>query len=237
LIDIKLEAISGPQIPRVGDLVTFQITLHNGTDEDLSNIRIWDSLPPEVLFISTTFTDAPLIQNGNDIAWDISYKSGVPFVLHGKSTTYPDGQTETITFVIKIIAPSPNKGPIRMRAWADYSDLYYFPGGPFGDKHEPVPSDVCFYPLGKMVVFPNPFSPSTAVNHELKFQNIVPGSVIQIWTLSGEFVVLINTTTDSAVWNAKNKNGSPVSPGIYLFTCKNPLSAGLPLKGKIFLVK
>jgi hypothetical protein len=88
-----------------------------------------------------------------------------------------------------------------------------------------------------MVVFPNPFSPSTAVNHELKFDNVPAGSVIEIWTLSGERVATVNTTTLRAVWDAKNWKGYPVSPGIYLFTCRNPLTDAAPLKGKIFLVK
>lgn len=207
--------------------MVFTITIHNSTTDNISNISIWDTLPPQVTFLSTSFNDVPLIQNGNYIGWDISQKGGVPFIL------YP-GQTETISFEIEIISSSVNSDPIVTVAQVDYSDLYYFPGGPNGDKHPPVSSSAFFYPLDKMVVFPNPFNPLT--DGTIKFDRVVPGSTITIWTLSGEHIKTINTTVMRAFWDGKNEKGYVVSAGIYLFTVRNTPKA-TPLKGKIFVIK
>jgi uncharacterized repeat protein (TIGR01451 family) len=218
-------------MPRIGDHIIFTITLKNETNNDISNIAVWDTLPPEVRFLSTGFTDAPLIQDGQYIGWDISYKEGDPdpFILH-------PGQTETIVFEVEIIAATVNKDPIMTTAWVDYSDGYYFPGGPFGDKHEPVPSEVSFYPLGRMIVFPNPYNPAKG---DLKFFNVVPGSIIDIWTLSGEHVDTIEPAPAriKAYWDGKNWRGYEVSAGIYLFTVKNTSTSGAAMRGKIFVVK
>jgi uncharacterized repeat protein (TIGR01451 family) len=227
-VDITISLSSeGPLKPKIGDHVTFTITLKNNTDRPLSNISVWDSLPAQVLFIDTSFTDAPLIQDGQYIAWDISYKDGDPFILM-------PGQSETISFEIEIISATITKQPIVTVAQSDYSDGYYFPGGPNGDKHPPVTTDAFFYPIDRMVVFPNPFDP--AKDGTIKFDNMVPGSVIQIWTLSGELVKNIDSGLIRAYWDGKNWKGYEVSAGIYLFTVKNGTDAK-PLKGKIFVIK
>jgi hypothetical protein len=187
---------------------------------------VWDSLPPEVEFVNTTFADAPLIQNGNLIGWDISTKDSLPFVM-------VPGQSETISYTVRIVSGNANSDPIINIAETDYSDNYYFPGGPFGGKHPPVASQAFFYPLGRMWVFPNPYNP--AKDGTIKFDNVVPGSIITIYTLSGEPVKTINTSVIRAYWDGRNWKGYECSPGIYLFTVKN--GSAVKLKGKIFLIK
>jgi len=209
--------------------VKFTITLRNDTETPLYNIAVWDSLPPEVMFVGTDFIDAPLIQDGNYIAWDISYKTGYtdPFILE-------PGQEETITFSVKIIASSPATGPIMLVAETDYADGYFFPGSPYGDKHyPPVSSEQFFYPLGKIVIYPNPYNPEKG---SLNFNNVVPGSTIQIWTVSGEHVRTIFSPGIRAFWDGRNHAGHPVSQGIYFFTVRNG-SSNVALKGKIFVIK
>jgi len=231
LIDISLEA-RGPINPRVGDNITFTIIISNYSTAPVSGIKVWDTLPLQVRYLNTTFTDAPAQISGNYVMWDISYKEDkdgnpVPFILH-------PGQTETITFEVEIIGASAEKDPVVNTAVADYTDHYYFPGSPNGDRHPPVYSDAVFFPRGRIGVFPNPFNPG--IDGTVKFDNIVPGSSISIYTLSGEHVKTIESNLIRAYWDGKNRYGAVVSSGVYFFTVKNANSAKI-IRGKIFVVK
>lgn len=67
-------------------------------------------------------------------------------------------------------------------------------------------------------VWPDPYSPSRAVNHSLKFSCLPPGAQIGIYTLSGELAFQFQASGDPAQWNGRNKNGLPVASGIYFYT-------------------
>jgi len=213
----------------VGDIITFTIVLHNDTGQPVSGIRVWDTLPIQVVFAATSFEDAPVQIKGNYIMWDIGYKAGNtgPFVL------YP-GQTETIRFEVKITGASAETLPVGNTAYADYEDLAYFPGSPNGDRHPPVSSGQVFFPRGRIAVFPNPFKPSA--DKSLKFDNMTPGSVISLYSLSGEHIKTIESPVLRAYWDGKNRYGNEVSAGVYFYTVKNP-SGGQMIKGKVFVVR
>ena len=143
------------------------------------------------------------------------------------------GERIIIEFTAVIVSLDAS-GTILNEAFADYNDPFFFD---WYMKHPPVYSNECYYPDGVPLVFPNPFNPDTAINGTLKFGNIVPGSIIQIYTLSGEVVAILNSAETIRVeWNATNRFGGPVSPGIYYYTVKNKKS-GQMHKGKLFIVR
>jgi hypothetical protein len=142
------------------------------------------------------------------------------------------GDLIQIDFVATITDLPPEKQPIVDYAAVDYNDTHYVENGPFG-KHPPVYSSASFFPMGRPIVYPNPFNPDT---QKLKFENIVPGSTIFIYTVSGELVRTINTSLIRAEWNGDNSKGRIVSEGIYYFVIKNPNSS-TALRGKIFVVR
>jgi hypothetical protein len=84
-------------------------------------------------------------------------------------------------------------------------------------------------------VFPNPFSPSKAVGHTLKFDNLPPDSDVRIFTLSGELVVEFPNASGRTLWDAKNVQGADVASGIYIYIVTMP--GRVNLTGKIFLVR
>ena len=84
--------------------------------------------------------------------------------------------------------------------------------------------------------YPNPFNPNTAVEGKLKFENVVPGSLITIYTLSGEVVTSLNAKERVVVkWDCTNRYGSLVSSGIYFYIIHN-IHTNSMHKGKIFVV-
>ncbi len=67
--------------------------------------------------------------------------------------------------------------------------------------------------------YPNPFSSSTTISF-----NVTPTSrfvTLDIYNIKGqkvrEFPVLPSGVEGSIIWNSKDENGKPVSPGIYLY--------------------
>jgi hypothetical protein len=112
----------------------------------------------------------------------------------------------------------------------DYNDPAYTPA--IG-KHPPLFSQDSFYPIGDPVVYPNPYNVDSVL--PLIFDDIVPGSLIQIYTLSGELVAAIQAPTIKTTWNGRNENNRKVSPGIYYFIIHNQAS-GQVKKGKLFVI-
>jgi hypothetical protein len=74
-----------------------------------------------------------------------------------------------------------------------------------------------------LVVWPNPFNPAFAVNGVLKAEQVPAGATLSLYTLSGELTVgpLGEVVPGRIEWNGRNKQGAPVSPGIYYFVIEN----------------
>jgi hypothetical protein len=116
-----------------------------------------------------------------------------------------------------------NKGaPISNMAGCDYYDS--------AGKHDPIFSGVAFYPVDQPAVYPNPSDTGY-----VKFINLIPGSQISIYTLSGEFVNSMDVPGINAVWNCKNIQNEGVSAGIYYYIVKNK-NSGLLYTGKLFIM-
>jgi len=202
--------------------VTYSITIKNNSGQPVRDIDIWDTLPDELTFISCDFS-VPLADDSteNYLHWNLG-----SFELN-------DGEEETIKFTAVINDADLDSLPITNRAFTDYHDAYYNELNNTG-KHPPVHSEQSFYPTGRPVVFPNPYNPEK--DGVVRFRNIVPNSLIDIYTISGENVITLETHTYRKTWDGKNRYGEDVSSGLYFFVIKN-LSSGSVLRGKLFVVR
>ena len=221
-LDISL-ATSGDN-PKIGGQITYTITIQNNTSSPVTNIAVWDTLPAGMVFNASNSVLMPS-QTGNYIFFDASKNpDSTPFTLN-------PGEQLTIQFTATLMTVDPADLPLLQVVKADYNDPYYVPS--LG-KHPPIKTEESFYPLGDPVVFPNPFNLDT--NHKVTFDNVVPGSLIEIFTLAGEDVKAITTGITKASWDGKNRNGKAVSPGIYFFVIKNQ-ATGQAKTGKLFVVR
>jgi len=91
--------------------------------------------------------------------------------------------------------------------------------------------------LKGIFVYPNPvqFGNFGGVNKTLKFRNIPLGSVIEIYTVTGEKIREIKETSDTEVpWNGKKDNGDLVTSGLYIYRIQ---TAGSESFGKIAVIR
>jgi len=73
------------------------------------------------------------------------------------------------------------------------------------------------------------------VGRVLKISCLPPGSNVDFYTVSGEFVRRITENGGLALWDGLNRFGSPAASGIYYFVV---LSSGNALKeGKLLLTR
>ena len=213
--DLTINKSATGDQPEVGADVTFNITVRNDTAQDVSSLAVWDTLPAQLAYTGFSAMVSPAII-GNYISF--IYPS------------VPSGGIVNIEITARVISFAEGY-PIGNRAWCDYSDAYY--AAPL--RHPAITSNTAFYPANEPVVFPNPFNRGTAVNGVLKFENLVPGSLIQIFTLSAELVYNINSVDLTEKWAGKNMYGNGVSPGIYYYVITAPDKH--VYTGKIFVVR
>jgi hypothetical protein len=239
-VNVLIELIpSGPD-PKVGITITYTIRITNPATSGgaIDHIHIWDSLPAEVQFTGSAFPGAPVVINGNVISWDITQVEVSPGVYQPLSLKPGDPPIE-ISYTVLLTQASPDKLPLVTIAAVDYNDPYYYYDygantNGINGRHPPVMSSAAFYPIGKPAVYPNPFSPDA--DTVIHFDNVVPGSIVSIYTISGELVRDVQSPQIRTQWDGRNRFGAPVSPGVYFFLIRNQAS-GQVLKGKIFVVK
>jgi hypothetical protein len=70
-------------------------------------------------------------------------------------------------------------------------------------------------PLGPLRLWPNPFNPEDAVRGTLKCADMPAGSILTLYTVSGETVVSLTEVGYRVEWNGKTKGGRSVAPGVY----------------------
>jgi hypothetical protein len=79
-----------------------------------------------------------------------------------------------------------------------------------------------FTPTCPILLWPDPYSVQYAHDHALKISCLPPNGSVAIYDLSGELVNVIHPSGDPTEWLwAKNRNGIPVSPGIYFYVIKD----------------
>jgi uncharacterized repeat protein (TIGR01451 family) len=214
---LKTTKTASGENPAIGAKIDYELIIENNDTAPAANIRVWDTLPAGVAYSTYSGTQPTVI--GNYMYWEL------PAVVLNPG--------ERLYIEFEVVMTDYKDGVLVMnRAAADYNDPYY----QGTERHPPVGSNLSFYPLGVPVIFPNPFNKSTATGGKLKFMNIVPGSIISIFTISGEAVTSTNVGDDTRYsWNGTNYNGSPVSPGIYYYTITNATTRQF-YRGKIFVV-
>ena len=87
------------------------------------------------------------------------------------------------------------------------------------------------YPDGYFEVIPNPYNPQ---NGPLRFLNTKPLDLIQIYTVSGEFVNRVHSTGYITYWSGKNRYNKEISPGIYYYIVLR--DEKVFAKGKLFVI-
>ena len=230
-VDITVNLYATGDNPKKGADISYTIEIKNDTPVSVTNISVWDTLPQQLQFKYNDFAVTPTITILTDgrqlLTWDLTTDPAT-----GEKLVLDPGEIIQIVFVATIVDVPPEKQPIIDYAAIDYNDAHYIEDGPYG-KHPPVYSTASFFPLGRPIVYPNPFNPD---KQKVKFENIVPNSTILIYTVSGELVKTINVSIIRADWDGTNSRGQTVSEGIYYFIIKNPNSSAA-MRGKIFVVR
>lgn len=201
--------------PEAGADVTFTINVRNTTLQSVTNLLVWDTLPVQLAY------------NG--------YAAAVPPQVTGNYVTFifpvlNPGEIARIEITAKVLHMISGH-PAQNTAWCDYNDAFY--AAPL--KHPAISSNSVFYPADEPSIYPNPFNPDTAADNALKICNLVPGSHINIYTISAELVYTVDAVTTLEKWNAKNRYGKQVSPGIYYYVIQTPDKH--IYRGRLFIVR
>jgi len=206
-----------------GAIIEYRIIIEN-RDSKVSayNIKVWDTLPGEVEFVSNYFVVNPVIEAGV-VTWEMP-----------KDMKLKPGEKIIIEFKVKM-SKTDGQGFIENTVSADYQDGYY--NDEYGNgRHPVITSNVNEYPEGPIIAYPNPYKKS-GESKGIKFANLPPDCTVQIYTVSGESVIALKTSIGSrVVWDCKNKTGVEVSSGIYYYVVLNKYSRQI-VKGKIFIIK
>jgi flagellar hook assembly protein FlgD len=94
--------------------------------------------------------------------------------------------------------------------------------------------------FAKIKVYPNPWVPSDKSGKQsslfVTFENLTPGSKVQIYNVSGQLVATVNPLASdptTALWYGKNNTSEPVASGVYTWV----VNTGGTKTGKIVVVK
>jgi hypothetical protein len=144
---------------------------------------------------------------------------------------YP-GEQATYIFTLTTAATLASGTKIDLPADTAAYNLY---PAPAAASPATASSNTAFFTVGEIVVYPNPFNPSTAVGGLCKFANLPKETRIAIYTLSGEMVQSFRNKTSYVFWDGLNTNKKRVSPGIYYYIISWKEDTK-KLTGKLFVV-
>jgi uncharacterized delta-60 repeat protein/uncharacterized repeat protein (TIGR01451 family) len=205
-----IKSVSG-DAPAPGAKIKYELEIRNIGTNPVYNIMVWDTLPVQLSFLSD-LSGALSSENGQYLLWDLSSKPAASPLGPG-DTIYVDFNVQ-----IKFINTD---FPIANYAGCDYEVS--------GARYAPVFSKLVFYPMDQPAVYPNP-----AVDH-VKFMNMVPGSRIEIYTLSAELVYSQEAQDVVVVWYCRNNSGKKASPGVYYYMIRDK-DEKVRYRGKIFII-
>lgn len=223
--DLDIYVTVSGEDPEIGSKITYKITIENNDVMPAASIFVWDTLPAGVVYGYSSFVIKPAV-NGNYLTWQMPED----FVLQpGKKLFFE------FTVVVTELHAGVN---IENSAGVDYTDPYNGgvpPGtGWVEGRHAPVYSQASVFPSEPVFPYPNPFFISESGLNTLKFANTVPGSILVIYTVSGEVVHSMTAAGIRSYWDGKNRHGKACSPGIYYWTAKNT-KTNLVQKGTLFI--
>lgn len=203
---------------KIGEIVKYRIIVENKDLGCAKNIIIWDTLPDCLKFIDCISGSQPKVIN-NFIYWDFSE---APLTLC-------KDESVVIEFEAELIKIPENKTVIN-KIIGDYNDGYYTGV----QRHPPIFSSATFFLDDTPVIYPNPYKLGDNKYNWIKIDNLSTGSLIQIFTISGELVISTYTDDNKFLWDAKNKRGSKISAGIYYWIIKTPTNK--TYKGSLFII-
>ena len=222
-VDLKIILNAEGEEPKPGAKIKYTITIENNSNTVVSHLAVWDTLPDGIKFL----------ENNSGISYQITKINGRDYILWDLSGYEPlPGQKFVMSFTVEMEEIITKDGLITNVIAADYNDPVYTP---LTGKHPPVISNMSFYPKGKPVVYPNPFNLNGSKDGMIKFENLVPGSAIYVFTLAGENVINKYANETKVLWDCRNKYGNKISQGIYFYIIENR-TTGKSEKGKIFII-
>lgn len=218
-VELTIRKRASGDEPKIGNKIKYTISIENKDHSCAYNLAVWDTLPDYLKYSNPISTPQPTV-TGNYVFWDFSANP---------ITICKGGSGLTIEFEVELLN-LPKDSPITNKVMCDYNDTYYV----LPQRHPPVVSNIAYYPADIPVIYPNPFYPEKAIGKKLKIDNVVPGSIIHIYTVSGELVMSFNATDMTVYWDGKNRFGYMSSPGVYYWLIKTP--SNKIYKGKLFIV-
>ncbi len=78
-----------------------------------------------------------------------------------------------------------------------------------------------FTPICAIHAWPNPYNPNYAVGGTLKVSCLPAGATVSFYTVTGELVNQVKEAGGMAQWKGTNRQGAPVSSGIYFYVIQN----------------
>lgn len=220
--DIQVTFTAVDPATSVGGYAEFRITVRNaGTAA--SGLTLSEVIPADV-----TFEENPSDAGGNS-GWAYSGGTITRVLSPADITLLNSGSTLTFYFTVKTSETLSSGAVINFSAVdALYNDQIFT-----GAHSYSLPA---FVTVGDIVVYPNPFNPSTAIGNKLKFANLPRDTQIIILTLNSEQIVAFNAQSAYVYWDGKNAYGKDVAPGIYYYILKYN-EGRTRLVGKIFVMK
>jgi len=99
--------------------------------------------------------------------------------------------------------------------------------------------------LGTVHVYPNPYKPAdtkfgdTVLGAGIVFAGLTAQAHIRIYTVTGGLVKSLDETTGNGVcvWDTKNKKGSKVASGVYIYLITNPADDSQKANGKFAIIR
>jgi len=89
-------------------------------------------------------------------------------------------------------------------------------------------------PVGEILVYPNPFNPARAVGRTLKITGLQPDDIVRFYTVTGEKVIETTGISGRWEWDGKNRDGSSVASGIYIWVVER--RNGEKFMGKVIVI-
>jgi len=184
----------GPAEAVVPGPVGFTISVRNTGTDTAFQVLIVDTLPEPLNIVSAS---PSAVVTGRIVAWSLvrlGIGESVVLTLESGAELQPDPVTVVNTAVAAAVT------------------ILGYPVRGSGSAAVTVRSDAAFR------VYPNPFSPDTAVRGTVKFGVVPRGSAIRIYTSRGLLVWEARDTVRAVVeWDGRARDSRRVSPGTYVW--------------------
>jgi len=84
-------------------------------------------------------------------------------------------------------------------------------------------------------VHPNPWRVDRHQGVSITFDQLTPGSSVKLFTVAGNWVKTLDTSTGSVAWDLANNDGDKVASGVYIYLVTD--SNGQQTRGKLAVIR